>query len=88
MLSFSMTMILVSFAVFAFVLYFRFHHLHQAHSPSQAIQHSPQQLSSDHLLEFDRELNKILNNPHLSDADKERLSNEYAEQYLLKNAMD
>ncbi|WP_173910182.1 hypothetical protein [Acinetobacter sp. Marseille-Q1618] len=86
MLSFSMTIILVSFAVFAFVLYFRFHHLNHAHS--EPIEHSPQQLSSDDLLEFDRELNKILNNPHLSDADKERLSNEYAEQYLLKNAMD
>ncbi|AWL28336.1 hypothetical protein A7P53_12130 [Acinetobacter defluvii] len=86
MLSFSMIMILVSFAVFAFLLYFRFQHLNHVHS--EPIHHSSQQLSSDELLEFDREINKILNNPHLSNVDKERLTNEYAEQYLLKNAMD
>ena len=39
------------------------------------------------LLDFDREISKILNNPHLSDAEKERLTNEYAEQYLLNNSL-
>ncbi len=43
---------------------------------------------SHDLLDFDREISKILNNPHLSETDKERLTNEYVEQYLLKNSMN
>ncbi|WP_257222243.1 MULTISPECIES: hypothetical protein [Acinetobacter] len=39
------------------------------------------------MLEFDIEINKILNNPHLSESEKERLTNEYAEKYLSSKSL-
>lgn len=34
------------------------------------------------LLKFDQEIDLILNDPHLSDAEKERLTNQCAEKYV------
>ncbi|WP_111860718.1 hypothetical protein [Acinetobacter sp. CFCC 10889] len=85
MLSFPIIIaIFTAFIIFAFLVY-RFYSAKQTHL--EPIASSPQQSYSDDLLEFDLEINKILNNPHLSDADKERLTNEYAEQYLLTKSI-
>lgn len=36
----------------------------------------------ENLLKFDQEINQILNNAHLSDAEKEQLTHQCAEKYL------
>ena len=36
----------------------------------------------ENLLKFDQEIDRILNDPHLSDAEKEQLTNQCAEKYL------
>ncbi|MFW1859352.1 hypothetical protein [Acinetobacter defluvii] len=85
MLGISIITLISSVLIFAFI-FRHFQTSKQTHSgPLTICLQSP---NTNDFLEFDREINKILNNPLLSNADKERLTNEYAEQYLLKNAMD
>ena len=36
----------------------------------------------ENLLKFDQEIDRILNDPHLSDAEKEQLTNQCADKYL------
>ena len=85
MLSFPIIIaIFIAFIIFAFLVY-RFYSAKQTHLEPMAS--SPQQSHSDDLFEFDLEINKILNNPHLSDNEKERLTNEFAEQHLLSKSV-
>ncbi|WP_174492348.1 hypothetical protein [Acinetobacter sp. Marseille-Q1623] len=85
MLNFPIIMIIsISFFIFVF-LFYRYHRSNQIHLEATPI--PPQQSIADDLLEFDIEINKILNNPHLSESEKERLTNEYAEKYLSSKSL-